>query len=505
MRTDALPSVGPVRRRLLEKDDPEQVFDELTYEKGQAILTMIEAWIGPEKFRAAMRRYFEKHAWGNTVAEDLWKAFAAATGEDIPAMIRGFMEAPGLPLVTVTPAEGNRLSVTQRRFTNLGVPAAAGRLQVPVVIQWSVGGRRQSLRVLLRDETTTVEIPGLAQADWLHPNADEAGYYRWSLAPALNARLVRHAAALTPRERIGLLDNASALLNAGHLGGDEFLGVLTAFVDDKEPEITGKVASQFAFVRSALLRADQRDSFNTFSHSLLRPALTRVSLRPVAGEPEHVTPLRATLLGELGRQGRDPDVIAFARDQTRRYLAQPSDMDPAIVGIALSIAAYHGDLALWESFRTAFEQTKSPVHRNRLLAALGGVRDEAAVERALDYALNGPLNSTEFMRIPMALAALQGRRTRIVEWVMQHNAAIKARLPTLAYAGLINLGEGEDAALFERLRAFYLDPAHHLPSAIPDITKATERMAQRAQLFEKESANVVRFLTSWSAKTSTDR
>jgi hypothetical protein len=410
-----------------------------------------------------------------------------------------------VPLVTVTPTGGNHLRLTQRRFTNLGVPALSGRWQVPVVLQWSVGGRRHSLRVLLRDETSTIEIPELAQADWLHPNADEAGYYRWSLAPAFNSRLVRHAAALTPRERLGLLDNSSALLNAGQLGGEEFLAVLAAFVGDKEPEITAKVAAQFAIVRTTLLPPDQRDSFNTFSHSLLRPALTRVSLQPVAGEPEHVTPLRATLLRELGRHGRDSEVIAFAREQTRRYLAQPSDVDPAISGVALSVAAYHGDLPLWESIRTAFEQTKSPVRRSVLLTALGGVRDVAAVERALDYALNGPLNSNEFMRIPSTLAALEGLRARVVDWIIQHNDAIKARVPPAAYSRLINLGEGDDAVAFERLRTFYLDPANHVASADPSITKASERMAQRALLFEKESANVVRFLTTWAAQPTTDR
>ena len=78
-------------------------------------------------------------------------------------------------------------------------------------------------------------------------------------------------------------------------------------------------------------------------------------------------------------------------------------------------------------------------------------------------------------------------------------------MPSLAYARLINLGEGDDSVLFERLRSFYLDPAHHIPSAETNITKATERMAQRGLLYEKESANVVKFLASWSAQPSTDR
>jgi alanyl aminopeptidase len=505
MRTDALPSVGPVRRSLQARDDPEQILDELTYNKGQAILTMIESWIGPDKFRAAMRAYFEKHAWGNTTAEDLWRAFGAATGEDIPSLISAFMERPGLPLVSVTQEDGGRLRLTQRRFTNLGTAAAPGQWQVPVVLQWSVGGRVQRQRVLLRDESMTLEIPGLANAEWIHPNADEAGYYRWNLSPALNTRLARHAARLTPRERVGLLENTSALLNGGQLAGDEYLSFIAAFAGDREPEVTQKIAGQLAGVRTSLVPAEQRDQFDLFSASLLRPALARIGLRPVAGEPEHVTPLRSTLLGTLGRRGHDPDVIALARELTAQYLENPRQVDPALANVALEVAAHHGDAALWETFRVALEQTKSPLDRNRLLGTLGGVRDEAVVEKALDYALNGPLNSTEFMRIPFGIAGQPGRRERVVTWVIQHYAALQARMPSYALANLITIAEGSDPTQFERLRQFLLDPVRRLAAAEPNLTKASERMAQRALLREKESANVVRFLASWSARPATDR
>ena len=505
MRTDALPSVRPVRRHLQAKDDPEQVIDELTYNKGQAILTMIEAWIGPEKFRAAMRLYFQQHAWGSTTADDLWRAFGAATGEDIPALIRAFMETAGVPLVTVTPERGDRLRLTQRRFTNLGVPASPGRWQVPIVLQWSVAGRVQRQRVLLRDESTTVELPGLARAEWVQPNADEAGYYRWSLAPALNARLARQAAALTPRERLGLLDNASALLNAGQLAGDEYLSLITAFAGDPEPEVTGKVAGQLGAVRGTLVPTDQRETYNQFSHSLLRPALTRLGLQPVAGEAAHVAPLRQTLLGELGRQGGDPEVIALARDLTTRYLARRADVAPEMAATALGIAAYHGDAALWETLRAAFEAEQSPLHRTRLLGALAAFRAESVTDRALAYALGGPLNSTEFMRIPQGLAGLPGRRAHVVDWAIQHHDVIKGRSPAIAYANLISLAEGDDPATFERLRSFLLDPARRDPAAEPNITKATERMAQRALLQQKETANVVRFLAAWPGKPAPDR
>ena len=88
-----------------------------------------------------------------------------------------------------------RLRLSQRRFTNLGDPAAPGKWQVPVVLSWSKQGRLHRERLLLTDETATFAVPGLVDADWIYPNAGEAGYYRWSLPAEHNLRLARHAAA----------------------------------------------------------------------------------------------------------------------------------------------------------------------------------------------------------------------------------------------------------------------------------------------------------------------
>ncbi len=165
----------------------------------------------------------------------------------------------------------------------------------------------------------------------------------------------------------------------------------------------------------------------------------------------------------------------------------------------------YGDLTLWDSFRAAFAQAKNPRERLLLIGALGGVRAPAAVERALEYALNGPLNSTEFLRIPFALAGHPGQRERVIAWVMQHFDELKAKAAPQAVAGLISLGAGNDSGLFEKLRQFLLEPARRTQLAGKNITKASDRMAQRMLLRERESANVVAFITAWSAQPPSDR
>ena len=50
----------------MSPDDADGMFDVLTYEKGGALLRMLEQYLGAERFRDGIRRYLRQHAYGNT-------------------------------------------------------------------------------------------------------------------------------------------------------------------------------------------------------------------------------------------------------------------------------------------------------------------------------------------------------------------------------------------------------------------------------------------------------
>lgn len=504
MRTDALPSVTPIRRALTARDDPIEVTDELTYSKGKGILRMVENWIGPEKFRAAMRTYFTKHRWGNTTAADLWAAFDASSGENVSAMLAGFIEKPGVPFVTVSLLPGGKLQLSQRRFANLGNPPLPGRWQVPVVLSWSSRGRIQRERVLLTGETQTIDVPGLADADWIYPNEGEAGYYRWSLPPELNSRLARHASELSTLERFGLLDNADALFNAGQLAGGDYLAFLAAYANDPEPEITQKVAGALGGIRETFVRAQQLKSFNAFCGTLLRPALNRIGLRPRAGEPPHVTPLRNTLIAWLGGQIADPEVVAYAREVTAQFLKDPASVDSGLSATALGAAAFHGDAALFQTMQAMLDQSATPEARGNLIGTLGSFRDVALIDQALAYSLTPKLNSTEFLQVAGRVAGSLELRPHAIDWMIANYEPIKAKAPAMYVDFMITFAGGGDPAPYEKLRDFLRDPKRITKFAEVNIVKTGEGVSLRTRLREKEQASVDAYLATFPGKAPTE-
>lgn len=509
MRSDALPSITAIRREVTADSDLAQLVDELTYNKGKGILNMVENWIGPARFRATMRTYFLKHSWGNTTSADLWEAFGHASGDDIPGMLSAFINKPGVPLVTLALEPDGRLHLSQRRFNNLGDPQLPGQWQIPIVLSWSKAGEIHRERILLKDETALVAIPGLADADWIYPNADEAGYYRWNLSPELNSRLARQSAALKPIERTGLLDNTSALFSAGLIDGNDYLAYVTAFGRDLDPDVNGSVITSIGGLSETFITPATRPAYNAYRVAILRPILDRIGLLPVAGEADHISPLRTALYGALGYEAADPAIIAEARRFADLYRENPRAVPPSLVSVSISIAAYHGDAAFFATCQAGLENAKTPIARNAYLGALNRFRDPVLLRRALDYSLTPALNSTEFLNVLLGARGSSGigdhedLRELAIAWMMENYPAIAAKAPAEYLANLINVA-GSDPARFERVKTFLTTGGRRTEHGDVNIAKAADRLATRQRLKAKEQANIEKYLTTFPGHTPQD-
>ena len=184
--------------------------------------------------------------------------------------------------------EGNRVRLSQRRFANHGVSVPATAWRMPVGLKYEAAGAVRTRVVLLAGPSETVTLEGAPA--WLHPNADESGYYRWSVPPAAQRALAESGQrAMTVRERIGFLGNASALLDAGGVRGDEYLELLLPFARDPEPEVVSAVVGALGKVKGAFVTAELEGTFAGYVRRLLGPALERIGKDRRADETEAVS------------------------------------------------------------------------------------------------------------------------------------------------------------------------------------------------------------------------
>jgi aminopeptidase N len=117
-RADQLPSTHPVVADIRDLEDAKLNFDGITYSKGASVLKQLVAYVGRDAFLEAARRYFARHAYGNTTLGDLLSVLAETSGRDMAAWSRAWLETSGVNTLTpevVCDAEGRitRLTVLQ--------------------------------------------------------------------------------------------------------------------------------------------------------------------------------------------------------------------------------------------------------------------------------------------------------------------------------------------------------------------------------------------------------
>ncbi len=100
-RLDATSATHPVVQPADTLDQVEEIGDAITYDKGAAVIRMLEAYVGEDAWRQGVQAYLRKHAYGNSTRADLWREIGAASKRPIAGIAHDFTEQDGVPLVGV--------------------------------------------------------------------------------------------------------------------------------------------------------------------------------------------------------------------------------------------------------------------------------------------------------------------------------------------------------------------------------------------------------------------
>lgn len=117
-RADQLPSTHPVTADIRDLEDAKLNFDGITYAKGASVLKQLVAYAGRDAFLEGARRYFKRHAYGNTRLGDLLSVLEETSGRDMASWSQSWLQTAGVNSLTpqvILNAEGRitELSVVQ--------------------------------------------------------------------------------------------------------------------------------------------------------------------------------------------------------------------------------------------------------------------------------------------------------------------------------------------------------------------------------------------------------
>jgi puromycin-sensitive aminopeptidase len=309
------------------------MFDLLTYQKGAAVLRMLEQHLGAAAFRAGIRQYLTRYQYANTETHDLWDALEAATHTPARRVMDAWIFQPGYPLLSVDHMAPCRLTLHQQRFRlTPGDEGEATRWPVPVGLRYSANGQVREQRILLDAASVTLDLdPGL---DWIVVNTGGHGFYRVQYAAPLLDRLrpiMMHQ--LAPIERYGLVDDTWAAVLAGTTSASAFFDLARECREETDLDVWTVLARCLDHLER-LLVGDARQRYHERLRQLYRPALDRLGWEPGAEDLSRTLEVRGLLLRALAVTARDADAIAYSRTVHARYLHDSSQVEPNLAAAA---------------------------------------------------------------------------------------------------------------------------------------------------------------------------
>jgi alanyl aminopeptidase len=395
MGQDSLVSARRIRQRIETKDDIQNAFDGITYQKGSAVIDMFESFVGPSLFRKGVQRYLNEHAYGNATSSDFLAAVSAEAGRDVGAAFSTFLDQPGVPLIRADlkcdKGSKPRIELAQERYLPIGSKGAAGsKWQVPVCVRYPTGNQTSEQTCLLLSEpTASLELDKAASCPaWVMPNAAGAGYYRVAYtSEALDRLLKGGGKQLGLVERIRVLNDLAALMQNGKLPAESALSRLPELAKDPSPHMLRSASALVFAVRDAYIPAGLRPNFARFVEKALGARAREIGWKAKPAEDDQIGLLRPLLLWTVADKGEDKALRAEAQQLASRWLDDPRSIDNDIVDYVLSVAVRQGDKKLFGRLHEAAKKTKDQNQRSHLLQAMGGFLDPALVKESLSLFL----------------------------------------------------------------------------------------------------------------------
>jgi puromycin-sensitive aminopeptidase len=315
--------------------------------------------------------------------------------------------------------------------------------------------------------------------------------------------LAPHVAdALTAPERLMLIDDEWALVQANRHNAADYLTLAAGYGRESSSGVLGEVTGRLRFIHQYLTAEASRARFEGFIQSLLRPLFDQLGFSPASSETDDRRALRAVVIGALGTIGNDADVVRQARVALDRALAPGGSagsapvLDPTLAEAVVQIAAEHGDERLYDGLLAAAARASSPGERQLYLFATAAFRDPAIIERALQHTLSPDMRAQDTARYLASFFDNPVARPRAWSFIKVNWGTLEPRLRvfnarfTLANA----LASFCDAAARDDIRAFF--ETNRVQGITGALNRSIEQVDNCISLREKQAKPVTDWLES---------
>lgn len=455
MGSDSLISARQIRQPIDSSHDIQSAFDSITYSKGGGVLSMIEAFMTPEKFREGIQHYMQRHAFANATSTD----FITAIGEkaDVPVEIirnsfNSFLEQAGIPYLDIaTSCVDNKASVQvkQSRYLPIGSKGSSKQTwQIPACMGYQIDGNSHQYCKVLDKAVESFELPEAGCPTYLMPNSQGSGYFRYSLSSDDWQNLLANKEKLSTEEMMSVNDSFTAAVNAGQISFADLIAIAPNIIESDSSRVASAPMSMLSFAYDRIAKTPHEKSKLALENQKLYSAkLQKLGLATPQDDSVDNIQMRNSLIGFLATQGEDQQIRDYLTQMAVDYTGYKTDSkihsdkaDSNVIGSALTIAVDELGPPFARHLMDLFEQQNDGTIRGRLLNGFTSSKDPQLAKELRGWTLSDTLRDNEIYYVIYNQISEKTLEDDMWQWFKANIEGIKERIPPFGQNQLPRIG-----------------------------------------------------------------
>ncbi|CAH0398786.1 unnamed protein product [Chilo suppressalis] len=502
LELDCLKNSHPIEVPVGHPSEIDEIFDDISYNKGASVIRMLHRYIGDDDFRKGMNVYLTRHQYKNTFTEDLWAALEEASNKPVGAVMSTWTKQMGFPMVQVTSEQRGPdrvLNLTQQKFCADGSVGDDTLWMVPITISTQEQPSKVALSTVLEKRTQEVVLENVAESSWVKLNPGTVGYYRTRYPPSMLEKLVTAVrdGSLPPLDRLGLLDDCFALVQAGHTPTAESLKLMEAFSNETNFTVWSSISNCLSKLSALFSHTELDKPLKKYGRKLFANVTRRLGWDAEEKESHLDTLLRSLVLNKM-ISFEDPDTIKEAKSRFEKHLSGEAPLAADLRSACYRAVLANADEETFERFLRLYRAADLHEEKDRVSRALGAVTRPALLHRVLSFAVSEEVRSQDTVFVIVSVAVSKNGRDLAWQFFKDHWKEFMERyqggflLSRLVKSTTENFASEAHA---QEIEEFFR--THHSPGTERSVQQALETVRLNAAWLRRDLDSTAKYLAAY--------
>ncbi|MCA9348368.1 M1 family metallopeptidase [Candidatus Saccharibacteria bacterium] len=485
LKLDSINNTHAIEVEINHPDEIRTVFDTISYNKGASVIHMLYGYLGAKDFRNGLRAYLKKHAYSNTVTNDLWASLEEVSGKPVKSFMHAWTSLPGFPLLKVERKAGQLHLRQDRLFMVPPKDQSRSKWPIPLLANSKLPNGIDHLehKELALDTNKTIKF-----------NQHQNGFYRTIYSSELVAELADKMHDLQPLDKLGIIADSFEASKAGYSSVTDGLQLLKHCHDDESSPLWDIIANNIGEIRRVMDDDSVREAIKPFVRDLISTQLKRLGTNEKKSDSYFDKLLRPTILA-LASSADEQSIIDWC-EQLFAKAKHVSDIHPDIRSVVFSTVARHGDKTTYAQLLKFHNNSDSSEERLTLSAALTSFEQPELTAKSLAMVNSQDVRRQDAMYWIAYSFMNRHAKQATWQWVKENWQWLDKELGSdlSFYRMPIYVARSFSNNEFkDEYKAFFVTKS--TPSLERSIKQGLEMLEWQINWRQKDLANVIQFLT----------